>query len=158
MPKNPRRLSEFDANLSRRERRKSKAWSGESQGVSDGYGEGEGEGARRRSGPLDAEELKVFVVEKLRRVSLYTVWGVCGGWDADGYAFLDIKALVQPVLMEDAGRSWQFFRLGQEETAGLSSCGSLDPVHMSRAVGSLADFESCIEGDTGPAHFRKGRL
>lgn len=32
-------------------------------------GEGEGEGERRKSGPLDAEELKVLVFGKLRRVS-----------------------------------------------------------------------------------------
>lgn len=73
MPKNPRRLSEFEANLSRQERRKSKAWSGESWGViAEGYseGEGEGEGGRQKSGPLDAEELKVLVFGKLRRVSL----------------------------------------------------------------------------------------
>ena len=72
LPKNPRRLSECEANLSRRERRKSKAWSGESQGVAEGYREGEGEGGRRKSGPLDAEELKVLVFGKLRRVSLFT--------------------------------------------------------------------------------------
>lgn len=71
MPKNPRRLSGFEANLNRLERRKSKAWSGEGLGiVEDGVeGEGEGEGERRKSGPLDAEELKVLVVGKLRRVS-----------------------------------------------------------------------------------------
>lgn len=71
MPKNPRRLSEFEANLSRRERRKSKAWSGESEGVAEGYdGEEAGrEGGRRKSGPLDAEELKVLFLGKLRRVS-----------------------------------------------------------------------------------------
>ena len=27
-----------------------------------------------------------------------------GGWQADGYAFLDIEALVQSDVMEDAGR------------------------------------------------------
>lgn len=72
MPKNPRRLSEFEANLSRRERRKSKAWSGESEGVAEGYDDEEEagrEGGRRKSGPLDAEELKVLFLGKLRRVS-----------------------------------------------------------------------------------------
>ncbi|CAD6565355.1 MAG: hypothetical protein ASARMPREDX12_005783 [Alectoria sarmentosa] len=81
MPKNPRRLSELDANLSRRERRKSKAWSGASQGIDEGYGEGEGK--RRRSGPLDAEELKELVLGKLRRVSLYQGFGPI---DRDGTA------------------------------------------------------------------------
>ncbi len=75
MPKNPRRLSELDGNLSRRERRKSRAWSGGDQVVAEGYGEeeGEGEGGRRKSGPLDAEELKILVFGKLRRVSLLGV-------------------------------------------------------------------------------------
>lgn len=71
--KNPRRLSDRDANLSRRERKRSKAWSGEHQGIAETCGEGEADGDRRRSGPLDAEELKVLVVEKLRRVSSYAV-------------------------------------------------------------------------------------
>lgn len=76
MPKNPRRLSELDANLSRRKREKSKAWLGESQGVAEGYGEGGSEGGRRKSGPLDAEELKGLVFGKLRRVSRCVC--VCG--------------------------------------------------------------------------------
>ena len=89
VPKNPRRLSELDANLSRRERRKSKAWAGESLEIAEGEGEAEGEGGRRSSGPLDAEELKVLVVGKLRRVSqnLCFVVGGCGGWDADHLRF-----------------------------------------------------------------------
>lgn len=50
-----------------------------SQGIPEGCSEGEGEGGRRKSGPLDAEELKVLVVEQLRRVSLCT--GLSGGGD-----------------------------------------------------------------------------
>lgn len=91
MPKNPRRLSGLEANLNRLERRKSKAWSGEGLGIVEDGPEGEGEGGRRKSGPLDAEELKVLVVGKLRRVSfvenVQVRWWV--GWDADadGCAF-----------------------------------------------------------------------
>lgn len=91
MPKNPRRLSGLEANLNRLERRKSKAWSGEGLGIVEDGAEGEGEGGRRKSGPLDAEELKVLVVGKLRRVSfvenVQVRWWV--GWDADadGCAF-----------------------------------------------------------------------
>lgn len=42
---------------------------GEGEGGEGEGGEGEGEGERRKSGPLDAEELKVLVFGKLRRVS-----------------------------------------------------------------------------------------
>lgn len=71
MPKNPRRLSQMEANLSRLERRKSKAWSGARCGIAEGFGgEGEGEGGGRKStGPLDAEELKVLLFGKVKRVS-----------------------------------------------------------------------------------------
>ena len=102
MPKNPRRLSDLEANLSRLERRKSKAWSGEGLGIAEdcgeGEGEGEGEGVRRKS---DAEELKLLVVGKLRRVSLcrIRVFDVAGG-DADGCAFLVVQILVQSVGLE----------------------------------------------------------
>ena len=106
MPKNPRRLSDFEANLSRLERRKSKAWSGEGLGIAEDCGEGEGggggggegEGVRRKS---DAEELKLLVVGKLRRVSLcrILVFDVAGG-DADGCAFLVVQILVQSVALE----------------------------------------------------------
>lgn len=102
MPKNPRRLSDFEANLSRLERRKSKAWSGEGLGIAEdcgeGEGEGEGEGVRRKS---DAEELKLLVVGKLRRVSScrILVFDVTGG-DADGRAFLVAQILVQSVGLE----------------------------------------------------------
>lgn len=68
MPKNPRRLSEIEANLSRQDRRKSKAWSGPGSGIPEAYDEGEEGGGRRRS-PPDAEELKLLVVGKLKSVS-----------------------------------------------------------------------------------------
>ena len=80
-------MSELEANLSRRERRKSKAWAGESYGIAEDVSDGEGEGgSRKSSGPLDAEEMKELLLGKLRRVStVLVVW--CGGWDAEGYDF-----------------------------------------------------------------------
>lgn len=113
MPKNPRRLSELEANLSRRERRKSKAWAGESHGIAEDFGDGEG-GSRKSSGPLDAEEMKELLLAKLRRVS--TVLGDV----VDGMLMvilsLVIEALVQSVVMMNAGYSWLVltFQLGSE--------------------------------------------
>ena len=72
VPKNPRRLSEFEANLSRRERRKSKAWSGVEEGE-------EEDGRRKSSVLLDAEELKGLLFGQLRRVSLVFPFNVLMG-------------------------------------------------------------------------------
>ncbi len=99
MPKNPRRLSELEANLSRQERRKSKAWLGmgvgEESGIAEGDGE-EGRGSRQNSGPLDAEEMKALVVEKLRRVSFGWDWFDAWGWRCK----LMVWELVVEVLVE----------------------------------------------------------
>lgn len=76
MPKNPRRLSEMEANLSRLERRKSKAWSGARCGIAEGFGDdGEGgeAGSRKSAGPLDAEEMKELLYGKVKRVSTVQV-------------------------------------------------------------------------------------
>ncbi|KAM0802620.1 hypothetical protein BDR22DRAFT_819714 [Usnea florida] len=80
VPKNPRRLSEFDANLTRRERRKSKAWSGVGDVGEEGENGEVGEGRRKSSGLLDAEELKGLLFGQLRRVCVIGPTERCLWW------------------------------------------------------------------------------
>ncbi len=81
----------------------------------------------------------------------------CGGWGADGCVLLDIKAVVQSLVMEDAGHLWYFLRLGREATAGLSCRGSFDPVHIGCAVGSLVGLKRSLNSSIGIGSFRERR-
>lgn len=58
--------------------------------------------------------------------------------------------------MEDAGPVMEILAISAgKQQLEWSCCGFLDPVHIGRAVGSLAGLNRVSMSSTGPAYFRK---